>query len=351
MRVHFLGDIALNGRYNEMYRDGINPFETLENDLEKADYVVGNLESFAKGDAGENQFKTPRLTTTVDTLHYLKYIKLDVACLANNHVYDHLESGFKNTVGFLDKNGIRYLGAGETIKKASEPLILEKDNIKIGILNYVDADTNPKIPDSAQISANYFNVEKVIEDIKRLKKNVNHVVLQLHWGGRVEGGTYPDFDQPKMAKHLIEHGADLIVGHHSHTFQPYEVYKGKYIFYSLGNFCFSDYWFEGSFRPLYNRNTLSAILNIAFTKSKYTPALYFYRNKIFFFESLVGYSTSFRNWWFRSFLKVKPIWHIYYLHLKYVLPLKHFLYRDDIKMREKFSRIYSSLSKKCKNDD
>jgi len=49
----------------------------------------------------------------------------------------------------------------------------------------------------------------------------------LHWGGNMEGAKFPDWNQPKEAKDFIDAGADLIVGNHSHTIQPYEIYKGK----------------------------------------------------------------------------------------------------------------------------
>src|SRR6056297_425775 len=97
MKISFIGDISLNGKYINFCQKGLKPFNYLENEFESADYVIGNLESIAKGTEGENLQKKPRLTTTVNTLEYLKDIYLDVACLAQNHVYDHLEDGFVKT--------------------------------------------------------------------------------------------------------------------------------------------------------------------------------------------------------------------------------------------------------------
>ena len=130
-------------------------------------------------------------------------------------------------------------------RKLLNPLIISENGVTIGLLNYVTQDTNPNLPENAGICLNMFDEHKAEQDILSLKPKVDHVVVLLHWGGRVEGGMFPDFDQPGIARQLIDCGADLIIGHHSHTFQPVEVYKGKHIFYSLGNFCFSDFTFEG----------------------------------------------------------------------------------------------------------
>lgn len=348
MQVQFLGDISLNGRYIEMYKEGHNPFTALEKILREADFVIGNLESFAKGDEGENHLKRPRLTSTDETLNYLKSINLDVACLANNHVYDHLESGFNKTAQFLDQNEIQHLGAADSEDDASAHVIIEKGNVKIGVLNYVTHDTNPNIPDEAKITPNFFSKQKAKRDIENLKNEVDHVVLSLHWGGRVEGGLFPDYDQPAIARDLIDAGADLIVGHHSHTLQPYEIYKGKCIFYSLGNFCFSDYWFDGKYYPLPKRRRLTPILNLHFAKRGYSSKLSFYRNNINHYDELSDYSMSIQNWIFLNLIKFKPIWLIYYFHLRNVLPVYHFMIRNDLKLIDKVNRLFLSLIKKVK---
>ena len=348
IKLIFLGDISLNGRYIKMYQENQNPFTKLNKNLGEADYVIGNLESFVRGDKGENHLKKPRLTTTIEALNYLKHINLDVACLANNHVYDHLESGFHKTVEFLQQNDIQYLGAADSKEEASIPVIIEKGNIKIGILNYVTHDTNPKIPDEAGITPNFFLIKKVIKDIETLKEEVDHVVLSLHWGGKVEGGLFPDYKQPLIARKLIDKGADLIVGHHSHTVQPYEKYKGKYIFYSLGNFCFSDYWFNKKYYPLPNRRKLAAILDMKFDKNQYSTNLSFYINNIDHFERLENYSLFVQNWLFLNLLKLKPLWFLYFAYLKIIVPFYLFIVRDDLSFRQKIVRLFVALNKRIK---
>lgn len=341
MKISFLGDISLNNQYVEFYKQGINPFVDVEPILSQCDFVVGNLECMAKGDFGENLLKQPRLTTTVETLNYLKNLNLSVACLAQNHIYDHLEDGFNKTTDFLKENNIKHLGAGYSIEQAKEPLILSKDRISIGILNYVTEDTNPNLPLDAKIFLNMFKIESCIKDIQALKGKVNHIVLSLHWGGRVEGGLYPDWDQPKIARKLIDAGADLIIGHHSHTLQPYEVYKGKYIFYSLGNFCFADVNVNGKIIPLnYKRSNPSIILDVVFEREKYLVKFKNIRN----IEDIIiidktnnkrlkqfSESTLINNYY--------PIWKTYFFYEKKIYPIMAYFFANGRNPIHQFSNL------------
>ena len=344
----FLGDIALNGQFPALYKSGKNPFKVMEPVLSGKDFVIGNVECMAKGGVGVNVLKAPRLTTTTETLNYLNNIHLHVACLANNHIYDHLYDGFKKTVHFLDKQSIRHLGASFTAEGASAPVILTKNEIKIGLLNYVTHDTNPNLPGDAEIFLNYFEPERVLKDIRQLKDKVHHVVVNLHWGGRVEGGLYPDYDQPEIARKLIDEGADLIIGHHSHTFQPYEVYNGKYIFYSIGNYCFSDHWFEGKYHPLITRRKVSGIVDVVFTQSSYEVSVNFFRNQITHFEPIDNYSLKRQHRFFRVLQSNKIFWGLYFIYHKKIEPALLFLNRSDITQKEKLSRMIRSFLKKIK---
>lgn len=348
MKISFLGDISLNDQYIEFYRNGVNPFQEVGAMLAKNDFVVGNLECMVKGEKGENELKKPRLTTTVETLNYLKNINLSVACLAQNHVYDHLEDGFDKTTQFLRYNNIKYLGAGKSDDEAAVPIILSQKGITIGIINSVTMDTNPNMPENAKIFLNIFDLEKCKESIISLKETVDHIVLCLHWGGRVEGGLYPDWDQPKLARILIDAGADLIIGHHSHTFQPFEVYKGKYIFYSLGNFCFSDYWFNNEIYPMPKRRLISAVIGIKFSKTEYVVTPDYFFNRIDSFDKYDSFKRkmNFRNKYFALLKSHKAFWNLYYFHFKFILPIFLFMQRKDLTLFVKMNRVSISIKKR-----
>ena len=162
--------------------------------LSDSDLVVGNLECVLKGDQGENYLKRPRIYTNVETLQYVNRIGLGLATMATNHVYDHLENGFQNTVDFLGKNQISHIGAGLDKNSARQPYIFKSNNISICILNYITPDTNPSMPREAKIFLNNFQLENCLNDLMQYK-DCDYRVVIMHWGGRFEGGLYPDFDQ------------------------------------------------------------------------------------------------------------------------------------------------------------
>jgi hypothetical protein len=345
--IVYLGDVCFNDNYIKYYKKYLNPFKNVQKDLKNKDYIIGNLECIAKGDHGENLKKKPRLKTTVETLNYLKILNINIVSLAHNHIYDHLDDGFIKTISFLKKNNIKYLGA--SIKKdfANKYIIIKKNDIRIGFLNYLTLDTNPQIPNKTKININLFNINKTIIDIKKLKKITNHVVLLLHWGGRVEGGLFPDFNQPDIAKKLIDAGADLIIGHHSHTIQPFEIYKNKYIFYSIGNFCFSDYFFEGKFNPMPLRRNITMLVSVIFKKKKYKIELNFFINKKkYFLKTNYLFKLKLRNLLFNKFFKNNYFWKIYYFHKNYILNPFIFINRKDLTFLEKIQRLNIFIKRK-----
>lgn len=327
LKIAFLGDISLNNCYNQFNKDGVNPFLGVEQLLKKSNFNIGNLECLAKGEQGENELKNPRLNTDKSTLSSLSSLNLKIVTLAHNHIYDNLVDGYNKTIEQLVGQQIEFLGAGLTENDAQKELIINHNGIKLGLLNYVTKNTNPKMPEDAEVYLNYFDIEKIELQIKSLKLRVDQVIVLLHWGGRVEEGYYPDFNQPSLARKMIKAGADLIVGGHSHTVQPYEVYKGKHIFYSLGNFCFDDIVqgdevFEiGRFRK---RKTIIPL--VTFSKTSYTVNISHAKNKKGYIlnndKFLVKVKMHWRNFLFQVVKNNYFIWRIYFWHLKKIVPIK-----------------------------
>jgi hypothetical protein len=163
---------------------------------------------------------------------------------------------------------------------------------------------------------------------------------------------FPDYDQPKTGRKLIDAGADLIIGHHSHTFQPYEVYQGKCIFYSLGNFCFSDFECEGKRSFMHRSRRITGLVHVNFSKNEYKL------DKIRFFENVMTdfiplnryhFRSSLRNFYFKHILKYLTAWFCYYFMQKKILPLYHFLIRPDLRLLEKFLRLKNAFLKRVNN--
>jgi len=269
VNVSFLGDISLNNQYEKMGNTSENPFTDISEQLFKSELVIGNLECLLYGN-GVNEKKIPRIGTTDKALSLLKFLNLKMVTLAHNHIYDNLLDGFNKTTSFLKKNNIDFLGASANTHKYDDPLFMKIRGINFCFLNYVTEDTNPKIPNNAPVFLNFYNREKILNDIKNNKSKCDQLILLFHWGGRTEGYLQPDWYQRQDSHSFIDAGADLIIGGHSHTLQPFEVYKNKYIFYSLGNFCFGDVLYDGNHFKWGKESLNSVIVSANFSKSTYT---------------------------------------------------------------------------------
>lgn len=353
IKISFLGDVVLNGIYNDLYKRNENPFSQLEGIFSDSDLVLGNLECTAEA-SSENLKKKPRLKTKLETLNYLKTIGIGAVSLANNHSFDNLDEGIALTTEFLDKNGIKYFGAGYDTTRITEPLVISKSGIKVAILNYVTNDTNPNLPIKSNYQLNFFDIYKANEKIKSCKKKYNYVVVYIHWGGKTEGGYFPDLIQRKWANEMIKAGADLIVGNHAHTLQPYEEIKNKFVFYSLGNFCYSDYFSDGKFKRLHRkRRTKSIILKITFSNSDIITEYITIKNKEGYIHLDQKIEDEFRNRnnLFKIFFSKKIFWHFYYIYHKFYIPFEYLFLDEGVKLSQSFSKIkFSKLLKFLKKN-
>ena len=142
---------------------------------------------------------------------------IEAVNLANNHTYDFLEEGFVDTKNALDNANIPYFGYDDY-------KILDVDGIKIGLAGLSGWDeTSAK--DNTLKAIDYFKNE-----------NTDLIIMTYHWG--IEKEYEQNSTQENIAKFAIDSGADLVIGHHPHVLQGVELYNGKYIVYSLGNFVF-----------------------------------------------------------------------------------------------------------------
>ena len=164
------------------------------------------------------------------------------ACLANNHVMDFGEPGLLDTMRRLDALGIKHYGAGSLSDRCGNPLVVKCGSITVAILGYVA----PYIPGVARILAREGSLgvrpldpDLVCEDIHWARSTgANRVIVTAHWGAQEVRLPLPR--DVLIAHEIIDAGADLIIGHHAHCIQGFEVYKGKYIFYGLGNCIMPD---------------------------------------------------------------------------------------------------------------
>ena len=262
VRIGFLGDISLNGRYRRKDYSFLDMvFCELRQFIsdKKVDFLIGNLESPLQGDGSENVLKRPRIKASKESFHALRTLKPDILVLGNNHVFDCLDRGYDNTTNWLEANGIRHVGTFRKGDKTAGPFRFQVKGQWFSLLSYVAEDTNPSLPDGADIQVNFMDPERMKKEIRSEARNA-FVIVSLHWG--IEFSHYPSPEQRILAHGLIDAGAGIIMGHHTHTLQGIEKYKGGYIFYSLGNCAFDDVTDDES-SVLWNRDQRHGGLGIA----------------------------------------------------------------------------------------
>ena len=177
-----------------------------------------------------------------ENVDILKELGVDVAGLANNHVYDFGSQAFADTLTTLNDAGIPYVGAGANIQEASAPVYMEVNGYKIAYVAATRAEKNIMTPEATESSGGVFRCydnTAFIEKIKEAKANADYVIALPHWG--TEHSTTLESPQINGAKEYIDAGADAVIGAHTHCLQGLDFYNDKPIAYSLGNFWFDEY--------------------------------------------------------------------------------------------------------------
>lgn len=169
-----------------------------------------------------------------------KKTSMNVICaLSNNHMADFGADAVRSTIEALDECHIKAFGAGSSPESARDPLVIELEGLRIGLLAFCS--TRKCVGDhlKTEIGKPLSLIDdRTLELIRRLKPQVDHVVVISHWGR--EFIHYPVPEDREIARAMIDAGASVIVGHHPHVLQGCEIYKGRHIVYSLGNFIFPE---------------------------------------------------------------------------------------------------------------
>ncbi len=270
-----VGDIMMGTSFpskNYLPPKGVNPFGKVLKELQSGDLLFGNHEGTLT-DTGKNaksckdpskcySFKSP--TYLAD---YLQQAGFDFMNIANNHIGDFGKTGINNTVKTLQEKGIAVAGV-----YGHESTIFEKDGIKYGFCAFAPNNDTPKLT----------NIKKAVARVKKLKaQGADIIIVSFHGGaegskrthvtrkteifyGENRGNVY------KFAHAMIDAGADIILGHGPHVARAIEVYKDRFIIYSMGNFC------------TYGRFSLGGVLGHApIVKITFDETGKFIRGKIF----------------------------------------------------------------------
>jgi poly-gamma-glutamate synthesis protein (capsule biosynthesis protein) len=230
------------------YREADLAMVNLENPLTKATLALPNKQFNFKAD--------PNLVKV------LEKGGVDVVTLANNHTMDYKEPGLTETMQTLDQAGILHVGAGQDEKEARRPEILDVKGQRVAYLAYYGADFQAAKEHTP--GTNYADQARIAADIKAIRDQVDWIVVNFHWGEEL--ATHPADWQVDLAHFTIDQGADVIVGHHPHVLQGAEIYKGRPISYSLGNFIFG-----GNSRKDYDTAVLKVALKGKQMKVEFLP--------------------------------------------------------------------------------
>lgn len=239
VRIAFVGDVMLADGPGREIAAGRDPFEHVAERLRQADLRVGNLECvIARGGRALNKPWTFRAHPRV--LPVLKR-HLDVVSVANNHVGDFGREAFAEMLGHLDASGIPRVGGGRNLAEAHRPLLIEKNGLRIALLAYNEFFPRSFEAHADQPGSAWSEDERVAEDIRRARSEhrADLVIPFMHWG--TEDDLVANDRQRQLARLMIDAGADAVVGTHPHVVQDAEVYRGKPIVYSLGNFVFDGF--------------------------------------------------------------------------------------------------------------
>jgi hypothetical protein len=237
VRMAWLGDVMLADGPGRLIGRGGNPFGPTARSLFDADVRVANLECVV-ATVGKALDKPWTFRAHPRVLPLLKR-HVDVVSLANNHSGDFGPQAFADMLKRLDKVGLPYFGGGSNLRQAHQPLIIERKGIRIALLAYDEMfprtfEAGPDWPGVA-----WSEDQQVAFDIRQARLRADVVIPYMHWGQEHEAKAHAR--QRQLARLMIDAGADAVVGTHPHVVQDVERYRGKPIFYSLGNFVFDGF--------------------------------------------------------------------------------------------------------------
>lgn len=244
------GDVNMGRKIGQqiLHGDVDYPFAKISDTLKDADITFVNLESQLADLGGETQSPTNeyRFAGPPEAAKTLKNAGIDIVSVANNHMWDYGKDALAETIAALDANGVAHAGAGMSGDARFAPAILESHGIKIAFLAMTTRLNGYEKYANDYVS--FGDPDAIIAEIDKLRDKVDFIFVSIHTG--TEYKNTPNDDMIGLSHKLIDAGADGIIGHHPHVPQPIEIYNGKPIFYSLGNFAFwqpFSFWTQHSY--------------------------------------------------------------------------------------------------------
>ena len=237
--ITIVGDIMLSrGVQSFLDSEGYNyPYEGLKDILLNDDLSIANLECpITDSKSAANKASRLVFKADKDNAKAMKAAGLELLSLANNHTMDYKYQGLEDTMKNLSEASLSYVGAAGS-EAEDKSYIYEKDGIRVGILAYSLFPPEGFVYNADKSTISYISesdTDKLKQELENLDADIK--IVYFHWG--VEFEPYVSERQRKVGRQAVDYGANFIVGTHPHLIQPKELYKDKYIYYSLGNCIF-----------------------------------------------------------------------------------------------------------------
>jgi len=215
-------------------------FSMIRNYIRSADIAFLNLEVTLAGPPYKGY---PRFSSPDELAFAARDAGFDVYLTANNHALDHGKNGLERTINILDSIGIIHTGTftDPEHRETFYPLIIEKNNIRLAVLNYTYGTNGIKV--SSPNIVNYIDTSLIVRDLEKAElADPDFIIVVMHWG--TEYQRTENKEQTELADFIFSKGADIIIGSHPHVIQPvrkhstgiHEPSDNRIVVYSLGNF-------------------------------------------------------------------------------------------------------------------
>lgn len=251
----FAGDAMLSRRYfkprsgeqvlvREGYlaEDSRKLLQPLKPYIELADYASVNLETqLSAEDLTDRLPKSVTFFSPPELAEALQWAGFDYVALGNNHMFDYQSEGLDSTFAALDDLGLDYSGGGANDAEARKPAVVNIGDDRHVFLSYVGwagTFTPSQVAETAKGGAALGNSAVIAEDLELVAAHTTAVV-QLHAG--LEYSARPAMSEQTTLRQAVRSGADVVIGHHAHVLQGFEIVDGRLIAYSMGNFLFDQY--------------------------------------------------------------------------------------------------------------
>ena len=230
------------------------------------DLTFGQLECVLSANLELSSCTRMGCSSVPEVAKTMKDAGFDVISFASNHALDYGRTAFKDSLKNIRDAGLFLTGAGENEEIARQYPVIDVKGTKVAVLAYnsilpqgfwaeearpgcnpargitayvpVEHD-QPGTPCRVYTFPHPDDLKHMTEDIQEARTKADIVIVSIHWGVHFKEGVIADY-QRYYAHFAVDAGADLVLGHHAHILKPVEIYKGKVIFYSLGNFAMEE---------------------------------------------------------------------------------------------------------------